>query len=91
MSEHMFGLGSGELTEEARKDFDRIAGENDAWFAGNPNLPGDGYRFWFACQNRGNPFDGATATAVMSALEDAGYREDGEWTDQCFGGDENPA
>ena len=84
MGEYMFGAGRGKLTETAREDFDRFAEANDAWFCGNPNLPGEGYRFWFACRNMGAPFDGATAKAVLTALEEAGYREGDEWTDRCF-------
>jgi hypothetical protein len=84
MSDYLFGTGRGKLTKATREDFDRIAEESDAWFCGNPNMPGDGHRFWFACRNMGHPFDDATASAVLKALEAAGYREDGEWTDQCF-------
>ncbi|MHB2027543.1 MAG: hypothetical protein ACYCPT_01845 [Acidimicrobiales bacterium] len=84
MSEYMFGLGRGRLTPKACKDFDRVAAEYGARFSGNPELPGDGYRWWFACENLGAPFDELRSKDVLDALERAGYLDEGVWTDRCF-------
>lgn len=75
MSEYFFGLGSGWLNKRA----DRLARKHGAQLV-NYCDPGCkcGYgctsdcpackRHWFTCQNRGEPFNTATARAVMEAL-----------------------
>ena len=71
MSEHFFGLHSGHLTKKA----DQIAEKHGAWHVNYDEFKGPGQierRGWFACPNRGNPFDGATAAAVMTDIEAAG-------------------
>lgn len=67
MSEHFFGVHHGHLTATA----DRIAARFDAWHV-NYTEPNGARRGWFACPNLGHPFDGATARAVLDAIEAAG-------------------
>lgn len=67
MSEYFFGLHAGHLTARA----DRIARRHGAWHV-NYTEPRGERRGWFACPNRGNPFDERTATAVMADIEAAG-------------------
>jgi len=67
MSEYHFGLGPGFLPKKA----DKMAREHDAWLI-NYDDPAEGKRHWFACKNYGEPFDSATAKAVMADLRDAG-------------------
>ncbi len=68
MSEYFFGLHSGHLTAKA----DKIARRHGAWHD-NYVEPGRGdKRGWFACPNRGSPFDQAIADAVMADIDAAG-------------------
>ena len=79
MSEHFFGLGRGHLSAKAGK----IARQHGAHLV-NYTDPGCGCgygcrggcsanrRHWFACENRGAPFDDWTASAVMAAIDRAG-------------------
>jgi len=67
MSDHFFALHTGHLTAKA----DKIAQRHDAWHV-NYTEPNGQRRGWFACRNRGNPFDQATANAVMSDIDRAG-------------------
>lgn len=67
MNEYMFGLHSGHLTAKA----DTIAKKHGAWHV-NYTEPRGERRGWFACPNRGSPFDQATATAVMADIRAAG-------------------
>lgn len=83
MSEYMFGTGSGQLTDDASARIDEIALRYDCTIV-NPNLPGEGYRYWFAGPNRGNPFDQKMAENVWGALEAAGLADDDGLTDECF-------
>jgi hypothetical protein len=73
MSEHHFGLGRGRVSKEDYRRIDQIAAKHGATFT-NPNLPGDGWRYWFSCPNRGQPFDGDTARAVLGEVEAAGIK-----------------
>ena len=72
--EHFFGLGNGDLPAEFCNRVNEIAERHGATFS-NPNLP-DGARYWFACPNRGNPFDNATVDAVWSDLIAEGLADD---------------
>lgn len=67
MSEHFFGLHTGHLKARA----DKIAETHGAWHV-NFTEPNGEKRGWFACPNRGSPFDQATACAVMAAIDEAG-------------------
>lgn len=74
MSEFMFGSGPGHLTNSANE----IAEKHDAWLV-NYTEPRGEKRHWFATKNLGNPFDGATAKAVLADVEAAGgCREDAD-------------
>lgn len=75
MASYHFGLGRGHLPEEA----DQIARRHDARLV-NYTEPNGEKRHWFTTQNLGDPFDRATAQAVLADLEDAGirYAEGGE-------------
>jgi hypothetical protein len=78
MTEYMFGCGIGYLPKRA----DRIARKHGAILVNHCD-PGCrcGYgcidecpecrRHWFSAQNRGEPFDGATARAVMAEINAA--------------------
>lgn len=70
MGDHFFGTGSGHLPERA----DRIAQKHGACLV-NHTEPDGRQRHWFACDNRGEPFDSNTARAVTADLEAAGILE----------------
>ena len=63
MSGFLFGAGNGRVSQREGKRCDRIAQKHGASFVW-VKMP-EGPRFWFACPNRGNPFDRDTAEAVM--------------------------
>lgn len=67
MSEYMFGVGRVRVSEELGMRIDNIARKYGASFVWT-FLPGEGYRYWFACPNQGDPFDKATRDAVIAAL-----------------------
>ena len=67
MSDYFFGLHSGHLTKRA----DAIAKRHGAWHV-NYTEPRGEKRGWFACHNCGNPFDQATAAAVMADIAAVG-------------------
>jgi len=66
-SEHCFGLHPGHLPAWA----DEVARRHGAWHV-NYTEPDGTKRGWFACINRGSPFDDNTARVVLTALEDEG-------------------
>lgn len=68
----MFGVGRGKVSPERGEAADKIARKHGADYAGNPKIPGEGYKYWFECASRGHPFDERTARAVMTDLEAAG-------------------
>ena len=76
MSEHMWGVGRGEV---ARADeIDAVAREVGGYGLSNPKLPGEGWRYWFSGPNRGQPFDRALERETWEALKAAGLlRPDG--------------
>ena len=67
MSDYCFGLHNGHLTAKA----DRIAARYGAWHI-NYTEPSGWRRGWFACPNRGSPFDSNTAAKVWADLDKAG-------------------
>jgi len=79
MSEHFFGLHPGHLAARA----DAIAKRHGAYHVNHTESDGR-KRGWFACPNRGEPFNGDTATRVMGDIHALGgveaFREqtDGE-------------
>jgi len=62
-----FGLHAGHLRAQA----DRIAKRHGAMQV-NHTEPGGRRRGWFECPNRGEPFDGRTAAAVMADIDKVG-------------------
>jgi len=67
MSEYFFGLHSGHLTAQA----DLIAKKHGACHV-NYTEPRGRRRGWFCCDNRGEPFDSTTATAVFADIDKVG-------------------
>jgi hypothetical protein len=74
-SEYLFGSGNGRVKTRLANRIDRIARKHGACFV-SCVLPGDGPRYWFACPNRGNPFDQATEQAVWEDLVAAGLADE---------------
>ena len=69
-NEHFFGLFDGRIDRETANMANRIAHRNGAYLTCYDD-PARGPRGWFACRNRGEPFDSATAAAVLAELEAA--------------------
>lgn len=67
MDRHIFGQGPGHLPQRA----DEIAERRGAWLV-NFTDPNGTKRHWFACKNKGEPFNGRTAAAVLDDLMRAG-------------------
>lgn len=67
MSEYFFGPHTGHLTKRA----DQIAKRHGAVHV-NYTDPDGRKRGWFACRNRGTPFDQNTESAVMRDIDAAG-------------------
>ena len=68
MSEYIFGTGHGKVSERERKRIDGVCANfafNTAF--SNPTLP-EGPRYWFSADNRGEPFDGKLAAAVLAKV-----------------------
>ena len=68
ITEYCFGVQRGRLSEKEQKRRKRIARRHGANFV-YADIPGDGWKSWFTCPNRGEPFDGATRRAVMADVE----------------------
>lgn len=83
MSEHFFGCGRGNVKASVYKRINKIAAKHGADFS-NPNMPGDGPKYWFACPNRGMPFDGQVERAVWTDLESVGLADENGLTAKCF-------
>lgn len=83
MSQYLFGSGRGKIKPSIRKRIDAIANRHDADFV-NPNMPGEGWRFWFAGPNLGHPFDRAMANAVWEDLIKAGLADADGLLDKVF-------
>jgi hypothetical protein len=71
MSEFMFGVGKGLVSQRDGKRIDAVARKHECTFVW-ATIPGNGAQHWFAGPNRGNPFDGAMAKAVYADLDAAG-------------------
>jgi hypothetical protein len=84
MGEHMFGLGNGELTEEAVAAIDEIAGAHECKIV--PYEEQGRHRYWFAGPNLGFPFDRAMERAVWGDLEKAGLANAKGLVESCFVG-----
>lgn len=77
MSEFHFGAGAGMIRARAAMQIDRIARRHGATFT-NTSVPGNGWRYWFAATNRGEPFNSAVAKAVFDDLLAAGLATEGQ-------------
>lgn len=66
MNEYMFGSSQTQLTRAQARKITKIAHEHGAYLV-ETTLPGIGYVRWFACRNRGNPYDQAVERAVVEA------------------------
>ena len=64
----MFGVSREKPTRRAAKRMERIAKKHGAYLV-EVTLPGTGYQRWFCCPNRGQPFDHATARAVLDEID----------------------
>ena len=70
MSKYFFAVGNGRIGRRREASIDRIAQRHEAQFIA-VRMP-EGNRYWFECENRGSPFDGQTAKAVVNDLKSAG-------------------
>ena len=76
MNNHFFGFARGRISQATERKVSRIAAKHGAFFNANHSDSGGQQRgderSYFGCQNRGAPFDQATAEAVEIALKDEG-------------------
>jgi len=72
MSEYHFGLTRIAVSQRTATRLDRIARKHGANYTGPIKLPGNDVCGWFSCPNRGQPFDAATASAVLADVAEAG-------------------
>jgi hypothetical protein len=75
-AEFMFGVGRGKLSAREKAMAERTAKRAGVSFAGNPNMPGQGFMYWFTAKNLGEPFNTSTARQVAEALREAGWRRE---------------
>lgn len=73
MSEYFFGVGCAKLAASFVKKIEEALKDTDVSLA-NPNLPGEGYRYWFAGPNRGDPWNTEMERDVFERLERAGIK-----------------
>jgi hypothetical protein len=64
---HFFGLGKGKVSATERKRINKILESHQADFVIYQEPNGE-LRYWFECENKGEPFDQQTATAVMKEV-----------------------
>lgn len=62
-----FGCGSGRVSDAEYARVLAIAEKHDAYFV-RVRLPDNGPRYWFETRNYGDPFNGATARAVLDEV-----------------------
>ncbi len=80
-SEYLFGSGTGRIPDDERALIDRVV-EPLGVVLNNQDLPGEGYRYWFAGPNRGHPFDRALERQVYQALAETGITR---WLEHAYG------
>ena len=85
MGEHPFGVGRGRIEPSVGERIDEVAQRNGAEFTW-ANIPGQGPSYWFACTNRGAPFDAQTERDVWAALEAEGLAGPDGLLPSCFVG-----
>ena len=64
---YFFGLGKGKVGAKERKRIDRILESHQADFVIYEEPNGE-LRYWFECENKGEPFDSWTANAVLKEV-----------------------
>lgn len=69
--EYAFGGGRGELAKRVYDRADKIARKHECVLV-NVDLPGGGWRYWFAGPNLGEPFNREMARDVYADLRKAG-------------------
>jgi hypothetical protein len=67
MSEYIFGVTNGKITKAEGRRRDKIARQHGGTFIGPVSIPGNSATGWFAIPNKGEPFNGRTANAIMAA------------------------
>lgn len=67
MSQYLFGVKNGKLDAKEQRLRRRVAKKHGVEWV-YVNLPGDGYRSWFAGPNLGFPFDRNLSDAVHADL-----------------------
>lgn len=68
----LFGVGHARVAEKTADKANTIARKHGCWFINIKD--GNTYRYWFEGPNRGEPFDGQMAAAVMASIEAAGIK-----------------
>lgn len=68
-SPFMFGVCRERLSKREVNRRQRIARKHGATFVYPGAIPGSETRGWFECPNRGEPFNEATAKAVLSEVK----------------------
>ena len=75
MDTHFFGFARGRISQANERKVSRIAAKHGAFFTANHSNSGGqqsgDLQSFFGCENRGAPFDQATAEAVEIALKAA--------------------
>lgn len=66
--DYHFGVGRGRLSASDVERRDRIARQHGACFV-YAQIPGDGWRSWYAGPNLGHPFNDALAARVLEAVD----------------------
>jgi hypothetical protein len=67
MSEYMFGVSRERPTRKIARKMNAVAKKHGACLVESV-LPGTGYQRWFCGPNRGEPFNGAMAKAVLTDI-----------------------
>jgi hypothetical protein len=64
---YFFGLGNGKVSSKEQKRIQLVAEKHEAEFL-TYQEPNGSYRYWFSCQNKGEPFDQQTAFRVIKEI-----------------------
>jgi hypothetical protein len=67
MTEYMFGVSHDRPTRKIARKMNTAAKKHGAYLV-EAHLPGTGYQRWFCGPNRGEPFNGAMAKAVLADI-----------------------
>ena len=69
---HFFGLGNGKVSAKEEKRIQRIAEDHEAEFVTFQEPNGE-LRYWFECENKGEPFDLEIKALLKYSAAPAGY------------------